>query len=123
MNKRQRAYFRKKLVLWRNEVCRSIRRIQAELNRDNFKIVGTPSCRSTKPANTGEYGLDWHLSRSKTLLKKVDAALTRIDNGTYGYCEQTGSPIGLRRLDARAIATLSLDDNGIRTYRHNFSLT
>jgi DnaK suppressor protein len=106
MNERQKIYFRNKLVAWKEEIVRQ--------NRETLHILHEDSAQHADLADRATSETDRALElrardRQRKLIAKIDAALARIEEGTYGYCEETGEPIGLRRLDARPIATLSLE--------------
>jgi DnaK suppressor protein len=106
MNERHRTYFRNKLVTWKEEIVRQ--------NRETLHILVEDSAQHADLADRATSETDRALElrardRQRKLIAKIDAALARIEEGTYGFCEETGEPIGLRRLDARPIATLSLE--------------
>lgn len=106
MNKRQQAYFRDKLVAWKEEILRSNKVTLQNLQDESEKHADIAD-RATSEADRA---LELRArDRQRKLIAKIDAALERIDDGTYGYCEETGEPIGLKRLDARPIATLSVE--------------
>jgi len=106
MNERHRTYFRNKLVAWKEEIIRQ--------NRETLLVLHEDSAQHADLADRATSETDRALElrardRQRKLIAKIDAALARIEEGTYGYCEETGEPIGLKRLDARPIATLSLE--------------
>ena len=106
MNERQKIYFRNKLVAWKEEIVRQ--------NRETLHVLHEDSAQHADLADRATSETDRALElrardRQRKLIAKIDAALTRLDDGTYGYCEESGEPIGLKRLDARPIATLSLE--------------
>ena len=106
MNDRQRLYFRHKLVNWRNDLIEQTRETLAGLHD------GTSQHADITDRATSETDRALELrarDRQRKLVSKIDAAIARLDDGSYGYCEETGEPIGLKRLDARPIATLSLE--------------
>ncbi|MDT8449971.1 MAG: RNA polymerase-binding protein DksA [Wenzhouxiangellaceae bacterium] len=106
MNPKQLEYFRQKLLAWRQEL---IDESQETINnlRGEVRDVGDEAERASRET---ENSLELRTrDRYRKLLGKIDQALNRIDDGTYGYCEETGEEIGLARLEARPIATLSLD--------------
>jgi DnaK suppressor protein len=106
MNKRQQTYFREKLIAWKDEILMSNRATLQNLQDESEKHADIAD-RATSEADRA---LELRArDRQRKLIAKIDAALERIDDGTYGYCEETGEPIGLKRLDARPIATLSLE--------------
>ncbi|MFA5119714.1 RNA polymerase-binding protein DksA [Zavarzinia sp.] len=119
MNPRQREYFRRKLVAWREEILRESQETLQHLQEDT---VAEPDLADRASAES-ERALELRTrDRQRKLIGKIDAALRRIENGEYGYCEETGDPISLRRLDARPIATLSIEaqerhERRERTYR------
>ena len=106
MNERQKVYFRNKLVAWKEEIIRQ--------NRETLHILHEDSAQHADLADRATSETDRALElrardRQRKLINKIDAALARIEEGSYGFCEETGEPIGLKRLDARPIATLSLE--------------
>src|SRR5215210_5210677 len=106
MNERQREYFRRKLVRWKGEILREAQETLATLQNENENHPDIADRASSETDRAIELRAR---DRQRKLIAKIDAALARIEDGTYGYCEDTGEPIGLRRLDARPIATLSLE--------------
>jgi DnaK suppressor protein len=106
MNERQREYFRTKLLNWRDDILRESRETLAHLQDDNNILPDLADRASTETDRSLELRTR---DRQRKLISKIDAALKRIEDGTYGYCEETGEPISLRRLDARPIATLSIE--------------
>ena len=103
---RHRAYFRRKLLAWRAEILRSTKQTLQQLHEETAQH---PDIADRASAETGR-ALDLRArDRQRKLIAKIDAALMRLDDGTYGYCEETGEPISLKRLDARPITTLSLE--------------
>ena len=106
MNERQREYFRTKLLNWKEDILKESRETLAHLQDDNNILPDLADRASTETDRSLELRTR---DRQRKLISKIDAALKRIDDGTYGYCEETGEPISLRRLDARPIATLSLE--------------
>ncbi|MDX1460913.1 MAG: RNA polymerase-binding protein DksA [Xanthomonadales bacterium] len=106
MSARQQEYFRQKLIAWRNELVEESRETINNLQRE-VRDVGDEAERATRET---ENSLELRTrDRYRKLINKIDKALTRIDDGEYGYCEETGEEIGLARLEARPIATLCLD--------------
>jgi DnaK suppressor protein len=106
MNDRQLAYFRRKLLLWKDELAQ-----EARLTLDTLK---EGPLQEPDHADRASSETDWALElrtrdRQRKLTAKIDAALRRIDSGEYGYCEITGEPISLQRLEARPIATMTLE--------------
>lgn len=106
MNERQREYFRRKLIAWKEEILRQTRETLMGLHEDSNHYADLADRATTETDRALELRAR---DRHRKLIAKIDAALARIEDGTYGYCEETGEPIGLRRLDARPIATLSLE--------------
>ena len=106
MNDRQRDYFKKKLLDWRSDILREAKYTLeqlAERERNHPDLAD----RATSEA---DHAIELRSrDRQRKLISKIDSALLRIEEGSYGYCEETGEPIGLRRLDARPIATLSIE--------------
>ena len=106
MSPRQLDYFRRKLLLWREEILRESQETLQHLQEDT---VAEPDL-ADRASTESERALELRTrDRQRKLIGKIDSALRRIDDGTYGYCEETGEPITLRRLDARPIATLSIE--------------
>ncbi len=106
MNPRHLAYFRNKLRDWRDQLVEESRQTMENL-RDEVRDVGDEAERATRET---ENSLELRTrDRYRKLISKIDKALRRIEEGRYGYCEETDEEIGLERLDARPIATLSLD--------------
>ncbi|MDX1624906.1 MAG: RNA polymerase-binding protein DksA [Wenzhouxiangellaceae bacterium] len=106
MNAKQLEYFRQKLLKWRQDL---IDESQETINnlRQEVRDVGDEAERASRET---ENSLELRTrDRYRKLLGKIDQALNRVDDGSYGYCEETGEEIGLARLEARPIATLSLD--------------
>jgi DnaK suppressor protein len=106
MNERQREYFRAKLLAWKEDILRE--------SRDTLAALQTESENHPDLADRASSETDRSIElrardRQRKLISKIDAALSRIEDGTYGYCEETGEPISLKRLDARPIATLSIE--------------
>src|SRR5947209_9754465 len=119
MNSMQLEYFRQKLLRWRGELLAESSGTLQHLKDESL----------LKPDLTDRASLETDRAielrtrdRERKLISKIDAALHRIDSGTYGYCEETEQPIGVRRLEARPIATLSIEaqerhERMERTYR------
>ena len=107
MCEKHKAYFKKKLITWRNEIVESntkglyLNEIDSEIS--SADIIDQASSQTEKNVEMRT------LNRQIKLLSKIDNAIKKINNGTYGYCEETGEPIGLKRLIARPIATLSIE--------------
>jgi DnaK suppressor protein len=106
MNERQRDYFRRKLLAWKEEILREARETLAVLQTENENHPDIADRASSETDRSIELRAR---DRQRKLISKIDAAISRIDDGTYGYCEETGEPISLKRLDARPIATLSIE--------------
>ena len=106
MNERQRAYFRAKLIKWKNEILQEARETLEALQQENANHPDLTDRASSETDRAIELRAR---DRQRKLIGKIDAALQRIDDGTYGFCEETGEPISLKRLDARPIATLSIE--------------
>ncbi len=106
MNDRQRAYFRSKLLAWREEIQRSTKETLQHLQDESAQHADI----ADRATSETERALELRArDRQRKLIAKIDAALARIEEGPYGFCEETGEPIGLKRLEARPIATLSLE--------------
>ena len=95
MNEKQRDYFRTKLLIWRDEIL-----AESHNHPDYADRASSETDRSIELRAR---------DRQRKLISKINAALKRLDEGTYGFCEETGEPISLKRLDARPIATLSIE--------------
>lgn len=106
MNAGHRAYFRAKLNAWKNDILREARETLDHLAEESANHPDLADRASSETDRAIELRAR---DRQRKLISKIDAALQRLDEGTYGYCEETGEPIGLRRLDARPIATLSIE--------------
>src|SRR6056297_3229373 len=106
MNERQLEYFRRKLIGWRNDLLADSRDTIEGLQDGTRNIPDVADRASEETDRALELRTR---DRQRKLVAKIDAALRRIDEGEYGYCESTGEPISLKRLDARPIATLSLE--------------
>ena len=106
MSERQRDYFRAKLLAWKDEILEESRSTIASLQQDT---VAEPDLADRATSET-DRALELRTrDRQRKLIAKIDEALRRIEDGSYGYCEETGEPISLSRLEARPIATLSLE--------------
>ena len=106
MNPRQREYFRRKLEQWREDILRESRETLDNLQEESQNHPDMADRASSESDRALELRTR---DRQRKLISKIDAALKRIEDNTYGYCEETGDPIGIARLDARPIATLSLE--------------
>lgn len=106
MNERQREYFRAKLLAWKDEILEESRSTIATLQQETVAEADL----ADRATSETDRGLELRTrDRQRKLISKIDQALRRIDDGSYGYCEETGEPISLSRLEARPIATLSLE--------------
>jgi DnaK suppressor protein len=106
MNAQQQAYFRQKLLRWRQDLLREAGETLASLSIGGIAEADLTDRASVETDRALELRTR---DRARKLISKIDQAIERIENGTYGYCEETGEPIGLRRLEARPIATLSIE--------------
>ncbi len=106
MNERQLEYFRRKLLAWKEEILHDARGTLQALQDENEPLPDIADRASTETERSLELRTR---DRQRKLIAKIDAALRRIEEGEYGYCEETGEPISLRRLEARPIATLSIE--------------
>jgi DnaK suppressor protein len=106
MNDRQKEYFRLKLLAWKDEILKESKLTLQALQEEN---VNHPDLADRASSETDRAIELRARDRQRKLIAKIDAALQRIDEGTYGYCEETGEPISLKRLEARPIATLSVE--------------
>ena len=106
MNPRMQEYFRRKLLAWRDEIVEESRTTLDNLREENVALPDMADRASSESDRALELRAR---DRQRKLIAKIDAALRRIETGEYGYCEDTGEPIGVARLDARPIATLSLE--------------
>ena len=106
MNDRQKAYFRTKLLQWKNDILREARETLEILQQENANHPDLADRASSETDRSIELRAR---DRQRKLIAKIDSALQRLDEGTYGFCEETGEPISLRRLDARPIATFSIE--------------
>jgi DnaK suppressor protein len=106
MNERHRIYFRGKLLAWKEEIVRQTRETLEGMHNESTQHADLADRATSETDRALELRAR---DRQRKLIAKIDAALARIEDGTYGYCEETGEPIGLKRLDARPIATLSVE--------------
>ncbi|MEO6012948.1 MAG: RNA polymerase-binding protein DksA [Devosia sp.] len=106
MNPRQREYFKRKLETWREDILRESRETLENLQEESQNHPDMADRASSESDRALELRTR---DRQRKLISKIDAALKRIEDGSYGYCEETGDPITIARLDARPIATLSLE--------------
>ncbi len=106
MNDRQKSYFRNKLLAWKESILSESRETVKEMQEDAIHVADVVDRASEETDRALELRTR---DRERKLIGKIDAALRRIESGDYGYCTDTGNPISLKRLDARPIATLSLE--------------
>ena len=106
MNERQREYFRKKLLDWKEEILKEAKETLQHLQDENQNHPDLADRASSETDRAIELRAR---DRQRKLIAKIEEALARIDDGTYGYCEETGEPIALKRLEARPIATLTIE--------------
>lgn len=106
MGDMQKAYFKNKLEEWKADILRESKSTIAVLQGESEKMPDSADRASSETDRSIELRAR---DRQRKLVKKIDQALKRIEDGSYGYCEHTGEPISLKRLDARPIATLSIE--------------
>ena len=106
MNERQIEYFKTKLIDWKNSILEESKGTIEGMQQDTRNIPDSADRASEETDRALELRTR---DRQRKLILKIDSAIRRIDDGSYGYCEETGEPISLKRLDARPIATLSLE--------------
>ncbi|MGO4668579.1 RNA polymerase-binding protein DksA [Bosea sp. 2YAB26] len=106
MNERQREYFRSKLLAWKEEILKEAKETLVTLQSESENHPDIADRASSETDRAIELRAR---DRQRKLIAKIEAAIARIDEGNYGYCEETGEPISLKRLEARPIATLSLE--------------
>jgi DnaK suppressor protein len=106
MNEMQRAYFKNKLMTWKEDIIKETKETLNGLHEETVQHADLADRATSETDRSLELRAR---DRQRKLVAKIDAALSRIEDGSYGYCEETGEPIGIRRLDARPIATLSLE--------------
>ena len=106
MNERQREYFRNKLLAWKDEILKEAKETLVTLQSESENHPDIADRASSETDRAIELRAR---DRQRKLISKIDAALSRIEDGSYGYCEETGEPISLKRLEARPIATPSLE--------------
>jgi DnaK suppressor protein len=109
MNPRQQAYFRDKLLAWKDAILREAQGTLTHLQNESLREADLTDRASSET--------DWSIElrtrdRQRKLISKIEAAIRRIDDGEYGYCEVTGEPIALGRLEARPIATMTVEAQG-----------
>ena len=106
MNAKQKEFFKRKLLAWRSDIIQETKETLNNLQKEvvNFSVIADRASSET------DRSLELRArDRQRKLISKIDEALLRIEDGAYGYCEDTGESIGLKRLVARPIATLSID--------------
>jgi len=106
MNDRQSEYFRQKLLAWKNDILKGSRDTIEQMQEGTRNIPDVADRASEETDRALELRTR---DRERKVVSKIDAALRRIEDGSFGYCDETGMPISLKRLDARPIATLSLE--------------
>ena len=106
MNERQIEYFRRKLLAWKEDILRESKETLTHLQDENHILPDVADRASSETDRSLELRTR---DRQRKLISKIDSALKRVQDGSYGYCEETGEPIGLKRLDARPTATLSIE--------------
>ena len=106
MNERQRDYFRMKLLAWKADILIEAKETLLHLQDENQNHPDLADRASSETDRAFELRAR---DRQRKLIAKIDAALKRLEDGSYGYCEETGEPISLRRLEARPVATLSIE--------------
>ena len=106
MNPRQQEYFRRKLMKWKDDILRESRETVSHLQKETENHPDLADRASSETDRSLELRTR---DRQRKLISKIDEALRRLEEGSYGYCEETGEPITLARLEARPIATLSLE--------------
>ena len=106
MNDRQREYFRARLLTWREDILKEAKETLLHLQEENQNHPDLADRASSETDRAIELRAR---DRQRKLISKIEEALGRIEDGSYGYCEETGEPISLRRLEARPIATLSVE--------------
>ncbi len=106
MNERQKAYFRRKLNDWKEDILRESQLTLDTLQQENSNHPDLADRASSETDRAVELRAR---DRQRKLISKIDSALSRIEDGSYGFCEETGEPISLQRLSARPIATMSVE--------------
>lgn len=106
MNSKQQEFFRRRLLGWRDEIVRDTKDTIQDLQDDDGQ---SPDIADRATTESERSIVLRARDRQRKLVAKIDAALDRIDEGSYGFCDDTGEPIGIRRLEARPIATLSIE--------------
>ena len=106
MNERMREYFRRKLLAWKDEILEESRSTIESLQQDTTPLPDLADRATSETDRAIELRTR---DRQRKLIAKIEDAIRRLDDGSYGYCEETGEPISLSRLEARPIATMSLE--------------
>jgi DnaK suppressor protein len=106
MNPRMKEYFRRKLLAWKDDILRESNQTLQHLQEDTTQEPDIADRASVETDRALELRTR---DRQRKLIAKIDAAMKRLEDGSYGYCEETGEPISLKRLEARPIATLSIE--------------
>ncbi len=106
MNERQKEYFRRKILAWKDDILEESRETLVALQSENENHPDLADRASSETDRAIELRAR---DRQRKLIAKIEAAIERLDDGSYGYCEETGEPISIKRLDARPIATLSIE--------------
>ena len=106
MNAKMKEYFRQKLVSWKNDLLKESSQTLSNLQNENEAKPDITDRASEEIDRSFELRTR---DRERKLINKIDAALQRIEDGSYGYCDETGDPISIKRLEARPVATLSLE--------------
>ncbi len=106
MGSKQQGYFRDKLLAWKTDILKVNRETLVNLQEETTNLPDVADRASTETERSLELRTR---DRQRKLVAKIDAALRRLSEGTYGFCEETGEAINLKRLDARPIATLSIE--------------
>ena len=106
MNERQLEYFKQKLLNWKEDILRESRETLSHLQSETENHPDLADRASSETDRALELRTR---DRQRKLISKIDSALRRLEDGSYGFCEETGEPISLKRLEARPIATLSIE--------------
>ena len=107
MNSKQRSFFKKKLIEWKNEIVKT--NSKSLYGNEGDDEISSPDVVDQASSQTEKTIEMRRLNRERKLISKIDRAIKKIQDNTYGYCEETGDPIGLKRLIVRPIATLSIE--------------
>ena len=107
MNSKQKTYFKKKLIEWKNEIIKT--NSKSLYSNEVDEEISSPDIIDQASSHTEKTIEMRTLNRQRKLLSKIDKAIKKIQDDTYGYCEETGEPIGIKRLIARPIAALSIE--------------